>query len=92
MDAWDRSRRLYFKEMEILVNDRIEHGGNGKGRLIAGPSRRTRYRVLNCCYKEGSAKAAQVLFATFSSYSSILAIELNVCEEISKKSELRDMK
>ena len=78
--------------MEILVNDRIEHGGNGKGRLIAGPSRRTRYRVLNCCYKEGSAKAAQVHFATFSSYSSILAIELNVCEEFTKKTELRNMK
>ena len=47
----------YFKEMEILVNGRIEHG-NGKGRLPAGPSRRTRYRVLNCSYKGGSAKAA----------------------------------
>ena len=53
--------------MEILVNDRIKHGGNSKGRLIAGPSRRTRYRVLNFSYKEGSVKAAQVLFATFSS-------------------------
>ena len=71
--------------MEILVNDRIELGGNGKGRLPAGPSRRTRYRVLNFSYKEGSAKAAQVHFAPFSSYSSILAIELNVCEQISKK-------
>ena len=44
--------------MEILVNDRIKHGGNDKERLPAGPSRRTRYRVLNFSYKEGSAKAA----------------------------------
>ena len=44
--------------MEILENDRIKQGGNGKGRLPAGPSRRTGYRVLNCSYKEGSAKAA----------------------------------
>ena len=67
------------------MNDRIKHGGNGKGRLPAGPSRRTRYRVLNFSYKEGSAKAAQVHFSTFSSYSSILAIELNVFEEFPKK-------
>ena len=44
--------------MEILENDRIKQGGNGKERLPAGPSRRTGYRVLNCSYKEGSAKAA----------------------------------
>ena len=24
-------RRLNFKEMKVLVNDRIKHGGNGKG-------------------------------------------------------------
>ena len=31
MLAGDEWRRLYFKEMEVLLNDRITHGSNGKG-------------------------------------------------------------
>ena len=31
MLAGDEWRRLYFKEMEVLLNYRIKHGGNGKG-------------------------------------------------------------